>query len=65
MILIFMSRDDDWRYAFNDKVYVVVGATQTGKTSFVQLICNEIGVNTIEMNPSQVLIYSLIKFLVF
>jgi len=59
----FMSRDDS--YAFNDKVCVVVGSTQSGKTSFVHLICNEIGVNIIEMNSSQVFNYFLIKLLFF
>jgi len=59
----FMSRDDT--YAFNDKVCVVVGSTQSGKSSFVYLICNEIGVNIIEMNSFQVLFYSFIKFLFF
>ena len=59
--IYFMSRDD----AFNDKVCVVVGSTQSGKTSFVHLICNEVGVKTIEMNTSQVFIYSLVTFLFF
>jgi len=44
----FMSRGD----AFNGKVCVVVGSTQSGKTSFIHLICNQIGVNIIEINSS-------------
>ena len=48
--IFFMSRDDT--YAFNDKVCVVVGSTQSGNASFVYLICNEIGVNIIEMNST-------------
>jgi len=60
---VFISRDDT--YAFNDRLFVVVGATHTGKSTFLLLVYNEIGVNIIEMNSSQVFIYSFDRILVF